>query len=136
MREAVNREKGGQLHAIIAANQQPDIHLPGNFASILMCFSITYCCSIIRMQPFSDTFPHKLMWSRRGRSRDDKTRESSERVSINLAPPKVEGRCRRLSSLRPYFWFAASPGNQRVHHFPSSRPPIYDINPRRDVRPL
>lgn len=90
MREAVNREKAGQLHVIIAANQQPDIHLPGNFASILMCFSITYRCSIIRMQPFSDTFPHKVVWRSKVGSREDKTRELSERVSINLAPPKVE----------------------------------------------
>jgi hypothetical protein len=78
------------------------------------------------------------MSSSRVASRDDKVkmRKLSERVSINLAPPKVEADADVCRPLRPYFWFAASPGNQRIHHFPSSRPPVYDINPRRDVRPL
>jgi hypothetical protein len=44
MCEAVDREKAGLLHVIIAANQQSVIDLPKNFASILKSFSVTYRC--------------------------------------------------------------------------------------------
>lgn len=48
MCEAVNREKAGHLHVIIAANQQAVIHVPGNFASILKYLSVTYRCTFYK----------------------------------------------------------------------------------------
>jgi hypothetical protein len=99
MREAVNREKAGQLYVIIAAHQQPIVRLPRNFAFILTCFSDTYRCHIIRVQPFSDLSISARMSSSRLISRADKNAKVKRARIDKLSAAESGSRCRHLSTL-------------------------------------